>query len=148
MKSKNIKYGVLTMLLFVLTLMGCDSIGPAESTTQSVTGRVLAADTLQPLAGVTVSRVVPGQNIGTPDKGAQLLQQGRPEITGADGVFEVPGESSVTLFRRSDGWSARLMFRAPGYVSWQTNFSADTLTNQTDAGTTVVNVGNVLLRPK
>lgn len=135
--------------LFALLLAtGCNSIGPAESVTPSLTGRVLAADTRQPLAGVQVSRVVPGQNPGTPAKGAQRLQQGRPEFTGADGVFEMSGESYITLFRHGNGWSVRLAFQAPGYLSCQTNYSAASFTNQTAADAALVNVGNICLQPR
>ena len=134
-------------LLFALLLVaGCKSFGPSECVTPSVTGRVLAADTQQPLAGVRVSRVVPGENPGAPAKGAQLQQQGRPETTAADGVFTLARQSYVTLFRHSQWWSMRLAYQAPGYVSFQTNYWATSFTNKTAVGDSTINVGNVLLK--
>jgi hypothetical protein len=135
------------LLLGLLLAAGCNSFGPSECITPQVTGRVLAADTRQPLAGVQVSRVVPGQNPGTPAKGAQLLQSGRPETTAEDGCFILPGEAYVTLFRHSSWWSLRLAFQAPGYAPFQTNYSAASFTNQTAAGAPMINLGNVLLKP-
>jgi len=135
------------LLLGLLLTTGCTSFGPSECVTPPVTGRVLAADTRQPLAGVQVSRVVPGQNPGTPAKGAQLLQSGRPETTDAAGCFIVPEQSYVTLFRHSQWWSVRLAFQAPGYVPFQTNYSAASFTNRADADTLTVNTGDVFLKP-
>ena len=135
--------GLLPALLLVA---GCKSFGPSECVTPSVTGRVLAADTQQPLAGVRVSRVVPGENPGAPAKGAQLQQQGRPETTAADGVFTLARQSYVTLFRHSQWWSMRLAYQAPGYVSFQTNYWATSFTNKTAVGDSTINVGNVLLK--
>ena len=134
------------LLLGLLLAAGCTSFGPSECVTPQVTGRVLAADTRQPLAGVRVRRVVPGQNPGTPAKGAQLLQSGRPETTAEDGCFILPEQSYVTLFRHSQWWSVRLAFATPGYVSFQTNYSAASFTNQIAAGASIINIGNVLLK--
>jgi hypothetical protein len=145
-KFSQLGFGIL--LPGLLLAAGCTSFGPSECVTPAVTGRVLAADTRQPLAGVQVSRVVPGQNPGTPVKGAQLQQQGRPETTAEDGCFILPGQSYVTLFRHSSWWSMRLAFQAPGCVSFQTNYSATSFTNQTAAGASIINIGNVLLKPE
>ena len=134
--------------LFALLLAaGCSSIGPSENVTPSLTGRVLAAETRLPLRGVTVTRVTPGQSAGAPTKGGQLLVEGRPEITGADGVFVVPGQSYAKLFLHASGWSVRLAFQAPGYVSWRTNFTSASFTNQAATGAGTVGVGEVLLAP-
>jgi len=133
----------------LLLAAGCHAFGPSNCSTPEVTGRVLAADTRQPLAGVSVSRVLPGQSVtvGPPAYGAQQLQAGRPEITGADGRFTVPGASCLTLFRHSSWWSVRLAFQAPGYVLYQTNFSTASLTNLTAASQPSVNAGDILLPP-
>ena len=142
-----VRLGAGLLLPGLLLVAGCSAFGPSECVTPQVTGRVLAADTRQPLAGVQVSRVVPGQNPGPPAKGAQLLQSGRPETTAEDGCFILPGEAFVTLFRHSSWWSLRLAFQSPGYVSFQTNYSAASFTNQSDAGASIINIGNVLLKP-
>lgn len=139
---------LLGLFLGGLLLTGCNSFGPANYVTPSVTGRVLAADTQQPLAGVTVSRVVAGQGVttGAPAYGAELLSQGRPEITDAEGIFVLSGREYITLFRHA-GWSSvRLTFQAPGYATFQTNYTAASFTNQTASDASVINVGEVLLK--
>jgi hypothetical protein len=136
------------LLLGLLLVAGCKSFGPSECVTPPVTGRVLAADTRRPLAGVRISRVLPGENPGTPAKGAQLQQQGRPETTAEDGCFIMPGQSCVTLFRHFRWWSVRLAFQAPGYVPFETNYSASIFTNQAAAGAPIINIGNVPLKPE
>jgi hypothetical protein len=138
------------LLLGLLVLAGCDSFGPSTCATPQVAGRVLAADTHQPLASVKVIRVLPGQSAATSASacGALRLQQGRPVTTGADGGFVVPGQEYVTLFRHASWWSVRLAFQTPGYVLYQTNFSTANITNLPDAGGPTVNAGDILLAPK
>ena len=128
-------------------MAGCKSFGPSQTLTPAFTGCVLAADTQSPLAGVTVSRVSAGQSVNTPTKGAQRLAEGRPEITGTNGVFVLAGQSYVTLFRHASWWSVRLVFQAPGYAVWQTNYLARNFTNELAAGAPTINVGNVSLQP-
>jgi hypothetical protein len=138
-----------SLLSGLLIAAGCKSFGPSEWVTPQVTGRVLAADTRQPLAGVQVSRVLPGQGApATPPNGAQLLQQSRPEITGSDGRFAVPGQAYATLFRHASWWSVRLAFQAPGYALYQTNFTTANVTNSAATGAPKINAGDVYLQPK
>ncbi len=141
--------GLIGLFLSLLGLVGCQSFGPSSCVQPEINGRVVAADTHQPLAGVRVIRVVPGQaaNAGAPAKGAQMLQQDRPETTGADGSFLVPGQQYMTLFRRSTWWSVRLSFQAPGYITCQTNFSTGSFTNLPDGSDPVLNAGDILLQP-
>ncbi len=143
-----LRLGLAMIGITALAGSGCKNFGPSETFTPSVAGRVLAADTQQPLAGVQVSRVVPGQNPATPVKGAQLLQQARPEMTGADGAFVLSGREYITLFPHASWWSVRLAFQASGYVSFQTNYLATAFTNQTAADPAHINVGEVFLKPE
>lgn len=136
-------------LLVVLVSSGCHSIGLSDYVTPAISGRVLAADTGQPLAGVKVLRLQPGQsaNAGSPAKGAELLQQARPEITGTDGRFVSPGSEYISLFNRPGRWSARLAFQAAGYATWQTNYtSADVATNSLP-DKPLVHAGDIFLNP-
>lgn len=144
--QKFIRLGTGILLPGLLLVVGCNSFGPSECVTPQVTGRVLAADTRQPLAGVQVSRAMPGQNPGTPVKGAQLQQQGRLEITDANGCFTLPSQSCVTLFHHSQWWSVRLAFQAPGHVPFQTNYSAASFTNRADGDASKIDLGNVFLK--
>ena len=139
----------LAVLLFAgWFAAGCNSFSPGSTATPSVIGRVLAADTHEPLAGVRVSRVVPGQDTGETPKGAQLLAQGQPAVTDANGNFTVSGREFVTFFRRASSSTERLAFQAPGYALLQTNFPTARFTNQADVAAPVIDVGDVWLKPK
>jgi hypothetical protein len=77
MKLKLPKLATLSLLLVVLS--GCQSGKFTHYTSPEVTGRVLAADTRQPLADATVQRAESGQNFepfGAPKDGQLLMQTG------------------------------------------------------------------------
>jgi len=135
----------LLALVGALLLTGCHAFNPGNEITPTVTGQVRAADTLQPLAGVTVSRG--GPDSGAPTKGGQRLKQGRPEITGADGVFRLAGRADITCFRHARTGTGRLAFQAPGYALWQTNFATADFTNRSRDDLPVIEAGTVLLHP-
>jgi len=136
-------------LLVLLVSSGCRSIGFSDYVTPAISGRVLAADTGKPLAGVKVLRLQPGQsaNAGSPAKGAELLQQPRPEITGADGDFVSSGSEYISFFNRPGRWSARLTFQAAGYATWQTNYTAADVATNSLPDKPLVLAGDVFLKP-
>jgi hypothetical protein len=126
---------------------GCSSwhLGPYVS--PRVTGRVVAADTLKPLAGVTVSRgrTERPQAAYTP-KGAEILMQKEPVRTDHAGQFELGSERILALLPWG-GWSTVwLTFDCRGYQRLQTNFSATALATNSPSGEPMVQTGDVLLR--
>ncbi len=128
---------------------GCHSVGFSDYVTPTISGRVLAADTGKPLAGVKVLRLQRGQsaNAGSSAKGAERLLQPRPEITGKDGGFVLSGTEYISFFNRSGRWSARLVFQATGYSTWQTNLIwANPVTNSPPRKPQV-ETGDILLQP-
>ncbi|MEI7533221.1 MAG: hypothetical protein WCK57_02550 [Verrucomicrobiae bacterium] len=133
--------------LAALLLAGCKVFDPASAVTPQITGQVLAADTRQPLAGVKVIRVMPGQG-SAPLHGAELMQQSLPENTDAAGRFSVAGSDYFTFFHRTSWGAVRLSFQASGYYPLTTNFTALSFTNQTATGEPVVDVGEVLLKSR
>ena len=130
-----------------LMLAGCKVFDPSSAATPQITGQVLAADTRQPLTGVKVMRVLPGQG-SAPLHGAELMQQGMPEHTDAVGHFSVAGSDYFTLFHRTSWGAVRLSFQASGYYLLTTNFTALSFTNQAATGAPVVDVGEVLLKSR
>jgi hypothetical protein len=141
---------MLLLLVAVAGLAGCHSVGLFDSTTPRLTGRVLNADTGQPLSGVKIVRLLPGQspNTGSPPYGAQLLLQGRPVLSAADGSFAVSGTKYMTFLKPPGQWSARLMLQATHNDMQVTNFTAADAAVNSATNPRVMNVGDVRLLPK
>jgi hypothetical protein len=146
MKLSGREFVVLGFL--PLLLAGCQSGGFTRNVSPQVSGRVLAADTHQPLAGVNVARVVP-QNFEAfgPPKGGQVLMQPGGVRTDADGRFLLAGESVFALFPQRGWWSAPVSFSCSGYESLQRNFTGTNVLSQSDDGESTINAGDILLQP-
>jgi hypothetical protein len=140
----------LAWLLLTVALAGCQSGKLSYYSSPRVTGRVLAADTHQPLADATVRRVVPMPSDGedTPPKGAQLLMRPAGVRTDADGRFALEAERVVAMFRRVGWYSVMVSFECSGYGSLQTNFAIASFNTRTPEGVPLVNAGDILLQPK
>lgn len=140
----------LALLLLTVALAGCSSIGFSYYSSPRVTGRVLAADTRQPLPEATVKRVVayPTAGEATAPKGSQLLMRLEGERTDADGRFVIEAVKVVTLFRRGGWHSVTVAFERTGYESFQTNYSVADFQERSSEGVPLVVVGDILLKPK
>jgi hypothetical protein len=139
----------LTGGALLLSVAGCQWVGFTNNTAPQISGRVLAADTHQPLAGVQASRALHGApaHPATPPKGAQLLQPGRPVVTDAQGYFVYPSQSYLTLLKSATWWSLRLSFQARGYVPGQTNFTPAQISGHAADGTPLIDAGDIVLHP-
>ncbi len=136
----------LVVLPFLLSACKSRPLGPYVS--PRVTGRVLAADTGQPLEHVRVTRGKPDQApmAGCTPKGGEILMRKPPALTGADGRFALPCERVLSLFRGS-GWNQiHLSFVHPGYLGFHTNCPTLQATN-TPAGQPLLDIGDVRLQP-
>jgi hypothetical protein len=114
-----------------------------------VTGRVLAADTGQPLADVVVksgaqARGYRGRML---PKGGELLMAKAPERTDGDGRFTLATERVLTPFRRMDWFSVQLLFERGGYERFRTNYSQLNLITNAPGGEPLLNAGDILLHP-
>ena len=140
----------LALLLFAVALAGCQSGKFSHYISPRVTGRVLAADTRQPLPDATVRRVVPYPTDGedTAPKGGQLLMRSSGVRTDADGRFVLDGERDIALFHHPAWWSVTLSFTADGYRFYQTNYTSANITGHSPDGEPLVNAGDILLKPK
>ena len=140
-----------TPFLLLVVASGCQSGKLTHYTSPQVTGRVLAADTHQPLAHAEVQRVEPETfasywSFGSP-KGGTLLMQPVGARTDAGGRFVLNSESVIAMFRQPGWVSVPVIFSHAGYESFQTNYTGTNVTSHTDAGAPVVNVGDILLQP-
>ena len=139
---------LLTIAILLAALSGCQSGRFTHYTAPEVTGRVLAADTHQPLANASVQRGAANafEPFGPP-KGGQLLIQTGIVRTAADGRFVLDSKSVFAPFRDPGWWSTPVTFSHSGYETFQTNYTAGDLTTNTPAGVPVIDAGDVLLRP-
>ena len=137
------------VLALVLALAGCQSTSHSPYVSPRITGRVLDADTRQPLADVKVKRVDPDAtpNVDSSRKGSQIIEQSRAPRTGQDGRFVLESERDLTLFRSATWYSVMISFEREGYLKFQTNYSSANVTSHSPKGEPFVNAGDILLRP-
>lgn len=141
------------LLLFAVALAGCKSGGSADYSFPQVRGRVIAADTHQPLAGVKVRRGGLDQDQSKyndllgPPKGAQMIEQAPAVRTDAAGRFVLDSERELILFRYAGWYSVTVSFERTGYLLFETNYSVANISGHTTAGAPVVNAGDILLVP-
>lgn len=139
------------LLLFAVAPAGCKSGGSASF--PQVRGRVIAADTHQPLAGVKVRRGALDQDQSKysdslgPPKGAQMIEQAPAVRTDAAGRFVLDSERELTLFSHAGWYSVTVSFERTGYLLFETNYSIANISGHTIAGAPVVNAGDILLVP-
>jgi len=135
-------------LLLPLIGVGCQRLEEMNHVTPQINGRVLDAVTRQPLAGVTVQPVLPGQLPLEPsqEKGAQRLVRGRPMVTDAGGWFVVSSRSFVAWRQQASG-SGPISFSRFGYYTLQTNFVSGPAVSFLTNGVPRLDAGNILLQP-
>ena len=129
-------------------ITGCQSTSPSQYIAPRVEGRVLDAQSRQPLGGVTVRRVNPGAEAATGEvpKGAQAIAQAPDIRSGNDGAFALASDRSLQLFRRSGWYSVAISFKHAGYASFMTNYTRANATN-TSGREPLVRTGDILLVP-
>ena len=127
---------------------GCQSASPSQYISPRVEGRVLDAQTRQPIGGVTVRRVNPGTDAATGEvpKGAQAIAQAPDVRTGNDGAFALASERNLQLFSRSGWFTVTIGFKHAAYASFTTNYMPANAT-PTTSGEPLVKSGDILLVP-
>jgi len=134
-------------LVLVCASVGCKTHSPSQYVSPQVTGRVVDAETKQPLAEVKVQRVKPGQ-AHRPDptlKGGQIMQDAPVVVvTDAEGRFVVDSESTLVLFRKINWHSVSLSFQREGYGQLTTNFTPANATELPN-GEPEVKAGDILM---
>jgi hypothetical protein len=140
---------LFTLCLAAVALVGCESMPFSPFTSPRVTGRVLAADTGRPLAGVTVKSGAQAGDFrtGMPPKGGELLMAKSPVRTDQDGRFTLDTERVLTPFRGAGWFSVRLAFERAGYERFRTNYSSLNVSTNSPNSEPLLNAGEILLHP-
>ena len=133
----------------LIGLTGCQSERLTHYVSPQVTGRVLAADTREPLAHASVQRggANPGFVAFGPPKGGQMLMQPGAVRTDADGRFVIGSKSVLAVFRQTGWVSVPVTYSHPGYETVRTNYTGANDVSHADADVPVVYAGDILLRP-
>jgi len=114
-----------------LLLAGCSSLSPANYVSPRVTGRVVDAQTHQPLPGVMVKRLTSDTTTAQPAMtgGGHLLQNASAVRTGKDGLFVVPSMRALGPLGGT-GWSSvSLAFDLRGYETLTRSYNLAQSTN-------------------
>jgi hypothetical protein len=140
----------LALCLAAFALVGCQSMPFSPFVSPRVTGRVLAADTGQPLADVVIKSGAraSGHSSAMPPKGGELLMAKAPARTGDDGRFTLATERVLTPFHGLNWFSVQLLFERGGYERFRTNYSRLNLITNAPGGEPLLNAGDILLRPR
>jgi hypothetical protein len=135
-------------VLGVAVLAGCKSGSFSSYTSPRVTGRVVVADTRQPLAGVKVQRINPAANQDYDEsaKGGQRLESADSVRTDAQGRFVLEAERALTIVQQAVWPSVTAAFQRDGYLTLRTNFNLLQVSTNAPDGTPAVNAGDILLR--
>ncbi len=139
----------LALCLAALVLAGCESMPFSPFTSPRLTGRVLAADTGQPLADVVVKSGAEARDRSSamPPKGGELLMTKAPVRTNRDGRFTLETERVLTPLRGMHWFSVQLLFERAGYERFRTNYSRLNLSTNAPAGKPSLDAGDILLHP-
>jgi hypothetical protein len=114
-----------------------------------VTGRVVAADTRQPIPDVKVKRVNPdaNQNYDDPARGGRKMESFPAARTDAQGRFVLDAERDLTLVQQQVWYSVSVSFERAGYQTLHTNFTVSNVVSNAPDGAPLVNAGDILLHP-
>jgi hypothetical protein len=142
----NLLLGLLASFL-ALALFGCTSSSVSQYTAPRVTGRVLDANTRQPLADTTVLRLGVDQerNPREPGHGGQVMDRPPAVETDRKGNFSLNSVRNVTLFGSQGWYSVTVVFYHAGYQPFQTNYTIGCSTNLN--GEPCVMTGDIGLQP-
>ena len=134
--------------LLTLLLAGCQSQSDSQYVSPRVTGRVLDAQTHQPVPDVRVRRVSANESLRELDapKGGQMMEQAPAARTGADGAFVLDSVTDLSFFRKLGWYSVTLSFEHPHYERFVTTYTLKDATNTT-SGEPWVKAKDILLFP-
>lgn len=133
---------------FAVLLTGCQSFVAQGYVSPRVTGRVLDAATLAPLAQVSIRRMNNGEERGSysnlPQHGGELIMARDIVRTRSDGRFTLAAEE-IALGVVSP-MTVRLELQCARYHTLVTNFPASLVTSPAPKGPPVLNAGDILMQ--
>ena len=138
----------VVLFLAAVALVGCESMPFSPFVSPRVTGRVLAADSHQPLAGVVVQSGAQARASysAMPPKGGDIMMQKAPARTDREGRFTLETERVLTPFRAPGWFSVQLLFERSGYERFRTNYSTLNVSTNSAKGEPLLDAGDVLLQ--
>ena len=140
---------LLVLCLATLSLAGCQSHPFSVTVSPRLTGRVVAADTGQPIANVKIRNLdrADESNNTIPPKGGKLIQAETDIRTDPDGRFVLATQRVLAPISGAGWFSVRLSFEHAGYERYLTNFSYLNLSTNTVNGEPGLSAGNILMQP-
>ena len=140
---------LLVLCFATLALAGCESHPFSVQVSPRLTGRVLAADTGQPIADVKIRNIdQPSDQSSTmPSKGGKLIQAAPDIRTDRDGRFVLETQRVLAPFSGAGWFSVQLSFEHAGYERYLTNFSYLNLGTNSVNGEPGLSAGNILMQP-
>jgi hypothetical protein len=140
---------LLVLCLAGLVLAGCKSHPFSVAVSPRLTGRVLAADTGQPIADVKVRDIDQADDVNrtVPPKGGERLLAKPAAYTDHDGKFVLETARVLAPFGGAGWFSVRLSFERAGYERYLTNYSYRNLSTNTSNGGQGLDAGTIRLRP-
>ena len=135
----------LTLALVITGWTGCKSRSPSQYVSPRVTGRVVDAQSLQPISNVQVRRIEGSSDRSA--KGAQRLEQSASVRTREDGTFTLESERDLAFLRQVYWFSITLSFGHPDYVSLQKTFNSNIAKN-TPSGEPLIEAGDISMEPR
>ena len=148
MASKILSFvaAVAGVALASSTITGCKSAG-SEYLSPRVEGRVLDAQTHEPIYRACVLRIPPGSQ--QPDnfmrKGAEHAGEPFPAYTDKNGRFVIDAERALVLFAQVNWFSIDVSFEHSGYDRLVTNYTLFNATN-TPSGVPLIKTGDIFLQ--
>jgi hypothetical protein len=135
------------VFISICALAACKSSSPSQYVSPRISGRVLDAQSNQPIRGVQVRRLAPDQNVDVadPPKAGQVMEQSSVIRTGEDGTFVLDSVRNLALFRKRGWYKVSLSFAHAGYEGFVTNYTLASATN-TVKGEPLVTTGDIRLR--
>jgi hypothetical protein len=133
-------------IAFGLVVAGCSSVSPSQYVSPRVTGRVVDADTHQPIQGAQVRRAdaAPRARSDATAHGGAGLDDANAVRTDGEGRFVIPSARVLGPFGSAGWYSVAISFERSGYSSVVNTYTLGNSTN-TPAGEPWVDAGDVLL---
>ena len=150
MENTRILLSAVALSLGIVACLsgGCKSSSPSQYVAPRVEGRVLDAQSHQPIKDVQVRRRAADDNYRAedPPKGAEMIKKAPPVRTAADGTFVMESLRDIALLQTIGSYSLNLTFQHPAYERFFTNYTLARATN-TASGEPLVKTGDILLIP-
>jgi hypothetical protein len=136
----------LGFLLLALAVAGCKSASPTQYISPRYEGRVVDAQTREPIEGAKVHRVVPkAPDVDQAPTGGAALKRTPAVQTGKNGRYVLDSERDLELFRRTGWYAASFAFEKRGYETFTADYTLANATN-TPSGEPLIKAGDIPLR--